>query len=112
MANRQQDRPTRIDTLRGDSADMTWAANRRRNQARPPILEVLPAELRRDALPGRCLCDRCAASMSEAQRAAHERVERDWRYTRIAWCEAHGYPYVELIRAEMPSSSARRADAG
>jgi hypothetical protein len=39
--------------------------------------------------------------LSEAQRRAHERVELDWIATRIAWCEAHGYDLLELIRADI-----------
>ncbi|MDQ1483607.1 MAG: hypothetical protein QOF35_1683, partial [Actinomycetota bacterium] len=37
---------------------------------------------------------------SDVQRAAHERVEEDWRYARVAWCDAHGYLFLDLIRAE------------
>ena len=66
----------------------------------PPILEVLPAVLRREAFPQHCSCEHCVPDWSEAQRAAHQRVEEDWRYARVAWCDAHGYQLAELIRAE------------
>lgn len=68
---------------------------------RPPILEVLPVELRREALPGGCACPHCAPGMTDLQRAAHERVQHDWTATRIAWCEAHGYLLGDLLQAEL-----------
>ena len=66
----------------------------------PPILDVLPPVLRRDSSPETCLCPHCAPGLTAAQRAAHERVQDDWRFTRIAWCDAHGYQFLDLIRAE------------
>ncbi len=74
---------------------------------RPPILEVLPAALHRDAAPVRCVCRRCAPNLSDVQRAAHERVQEDWRATRIAWCEAHGYQLLDLIEAENEAAAER-----
>jgi len=81
----------------------------------PPILEVLPAALRRDAAPVRCVCRHCTPNLSDVQRAAHERVQEDWRATRIAWCEAHGYQLLDLIQAEKEATAdrvRRRKSAG
>jgi len=83
--------------------------------ALPPILEALPAALHRDAAPVRCVCRRCAPNLSDVQRAAHERVQDDWRATRIAWCEAHGYQLLDLIQAEneaVAERARRRKSAG
>ena len=68
---------------------------------RPPVLEALPPELRREASPVRCVCTHCAPNMTDTQRAAHERVKQDWRATRVAWCDAHGYLLVDLLQAEL-----------
>jgi hypothetical protein len=68
---------------------------------RPPILDVLPRELRRESAPEPCVCSHCAPQLSELQRAAHERVKHDWRTIRVAWCEAHGYQIVDLLQAEL-----------
>jgi hypothetical protein len=68
--------------------------------ARPPILDVLPAVLRRQPGSDACFCSHCAPSLSETQRSARERVKDDWRITRIAWCFAHDYQFLELIQAE------------
>jgi hypothetical protein len=76
-----------------------------REQDRPTVLEALPPELRRDASPLRCICSHCAPRLTEVQRAAHERVERDWIATRIAWCESHGYPVLDLIRADIEATA-------
>ena len=73
---------------------------------KPPILEVLPAALRREAFPVRCVCPHCAPELNDVQRAAYERVERDWRVTRIFWCDANDYQLVDLIRAEQAESAA------
>ncbi len=67
---------------------------------RPPILEVLPAALRREPGSERCFCSHCAPNLTDTQRAARERVKDDWRITRISWCFAHGYQYLDLILAE------------
>ena len=74
---------------------------RNRKPPKPPLQEALPPELRRGASPARCACNHCGPMLSEAQRRAHERVELDWIATRIAWCEAHGYDLLELIRADI-----------
>lgn len=67
---------------------------------RPPILEVLPKALSYEKSPGRCSCRRSGADMSEAQRAAHERIHADWHLLRVAWCDANGYLMADLILAE------------
>lgn len=67
---------------------------------RPPILDVLPAALRRQPASDQCFCSHCAPNLSDTQRAARERVKDDWRITRIAWCFAHDYQFVDLILAE------------
>jgi hypothetical protein len=68
--------------------------------SRPPILEVLPPALSQDAAPEHCVCRRRARTLSRAEKAAHERVHDDWRIMRIAWCEAKGYEFIELVQAE------------
>ncbi len=68
--------------------------------ARPPILDVLPDALRRHPDSDRCFCPHCEPNLSDTQRAARERVKDDWRITRIAWCFAHGYQFLDLILAE------------
>lgn len=77
----------------------------RREQDKQDILAALPPELQRDATPRRCICSHCAPRLSAVQRAAHERVERDWIATRIAWCDAHGYPVLDLIRADIAATA-------
>ena len=74
-----------------------------KNGARPPILDVLPAVLRRQPTFQKCFCRNCAPTLSDNQRAAHERVQDDWRFARIAWCDAHGYQFLDLIQAESNS---------
>jgi hypothetical protein len=85
---------------------------RNRRPPKPPIQEALPPELRRGASPARCACNHCGPMLSEAQRRAHERVEHDWIATRIAWCEAHGYDLLDLIRADIAAGEATAAERG
>lgn len=73
------------------------------------ILDALPPELRRDAAPRPCICSHCAPRLTAVQRAAHERVDRDWIATRIAWCDAHGYPVLDLIRADIAATTTGRS---
>jgi hypothetical protein len=68
---------------------------------RPPILAVMPPELRTMPSPAQCMCQHCRPGLSDLQRAAHERVMVDWRSTQIAWCDAHGYLFSDLLQAEM-----------
>lgn len=79
---------------------MTDLKSREDTTARPPILDVLPSALRRQPATEACFCTHCAPELSDTQRAARERVKEDWRITRIAWCFAHDYQFVDLIRAE------------
>lgn len=95
----ESDHPQRLRLMKGETA------------TKPPILEVLPAALRREAFPLRCVCQHCEPDLNEVQRAAYERVERDWRMARIFWCDAHDYQLVELIQAERALAAAPRSDA-
>jgi len=91
---------------RGDQSSL-----RPRREAKPPVLDVLPYELRRESAPEWCFCRTCAPDQTDAQRAAHERVERDFRATRQAWCDVHGYLLIELIRAETDAAVRRSHSA-
>jgi hypothetical protein len=81
--------------------DVSWDTE---YQARPPILDVLPAALRQESRQ-QCFCQLCAPALSDIQRAAHERVLDDWRFTRVAWCVAHGYTLLDLFQAENGATS-------
>jgi hypothetical protein len=67
---------------------------------RPTILQALPAALASEMSPQWCLCQRSGAELGEEQRAAHDRVHADWHLMRVHWCDAHGYLFADLLRAE------------
>ncbi len=70
---------------------------------RPPVLEALPAALRRDASPpARCTCSSCVPGLTEAERVAEQEVLDAWNEARATWCRANGYTVLELLRSERP----------
>ena len=63
------------------------------------ILQELPPQFHRSASPERCFCSYCAPGFSD--RVVAECAIEAWRQARLAWCEAHGYSPLDLLRAEV-----------
>jgi hypothetical protein len=85
---------------------------RRRTKSLAPILAALPAELRLEASPQRCVCEGCHPGMDDDERKAEQTLQDAWSDARAQWCKDHGYGVLELLRAERPRQSPGKASWG